>query len=161
MAVRGRKPKPTHLKLVTGNPGKRALNKAEARVAPALPSPPPHLCDEGKVEWGRVSQDLFEAGLLTKPDRASLAIYCQAYGRWVRAENALAVIAATDSEFHGLMIKTSNGNVVQNPLVGTANAAMAAVNKYAVEFGMTPSARSRIKVEGAQVEDVAAKYLTG
>lgn len=152
MAIRGRKPKPTHLKLVTGNPGKRALNKAEAKVLPALPSPPPHLCDEGKVEWGRVSQDLFDAGLLTKIDRGSLAIYCQAYGRWVRAENALAAMAAADTEFHGLLIKTSNGNVIQNPLVGTANTAMGAVNKYAVEFGMTPSSRSRISVASGDRE---------
>ena len=37
----GRKPKPTHLKLVTGNPGRRPLSAVEAQVVPALPSPPP------------------------------------------------------------------------------------------------------------------------
>ena len=42
------------------------------------------------------------------------------------------------------MIKTSNGNLVQNPLVGTANKAMSEMMRYAVEFGMTPSARSRV-----------------
>jgi hypothetical protein len=37
----GRKPKPTHLKLVTGNPGKTALNENEPKPEAALPSPPP------------------------------------------------------------------------------------------------------------------------
>jgi hypothetical protein len=41
----------------------------------------------------------------------------------------------------GLMIKTSNGNAIQNPLVGTANKAAADMVRYAAEFGMTPSAR--------------------
>jgi phage terminase small subunit len=42
------------------------------------------------------------------------------------------------------MIRTLAGNVIQNPLVGTANRAMADMVKYAVEFGLTPSARARI-----------------
>ena len=29
--MRGKKPKPTHLKLITGNPGKRPLNEAEPK----------------------------------------------------------------------------------------------------------------------------------
>jgi P27 family predicted phage terminase small subunit len=45
----------------------------------------------------------------------------------------------------GLMIRTTNGNAVQNPLIGVANKAMADMVRYAAEFGMTPSARSRIQ----------------
>ena len=48
----GRKPKPTALKLVTGNPGKRPLPKKEAVVALAEPTPPAFLCDDAKVECG-------------------------------------------------------------------------------------------------------------
>ena len=32
----GTKPKPTHLKLVTGNPGKRTLNRKEAKAKAAI-----------------------------------------------------------------------------------------------------------------------------
>ena len=42
----GRKPTPTALKLVKGNPGKRAVNKAEAVVALSEPTPPAFLCDD-------------------------------------------------------------------------------------------------------------------
>ena len=39
-AMRGRKPTPTHLKLVRGNPGKRPLNASEPKPQLTLPSPP-------------------------------------------------------------------------------------------------------------------------
>lgn len=146
----GRKPKPTHLKLVTGNPGRRPLPKAEAKVVPALPSPPPHLSDEAKVEWGRVSEELFKVGLLSGVDRAALAAYCQAYARWVQAERAIAKLAEHDPITGGLLTRTTNGNAIQNPLVGTANKAMQDMVRYAAEFGMTPSARSRIQASPAE-----------
>ena len=66
------------------------------------------------------------------------------YGRWVQAERAIAKMAQKDHLTGGLMIKTTNGNAIQNPLVGTANKAAADMMRYAAEFGMTPSARSRI-----------------
>ena len=157
--MRGRKPKPTHLKLVTGNPGRRPMNKAEAKPAPNLPSPPPELSDDAKVEWGRVSEELYNLGLLTRIDRAGLAAYCQAYGRWITAERVIAEMAARDRATSGLLVKTTNGNAIQNPLVGTANKAMSDMMRYAAEFGMTPSARSRINAEGKHEEDPAARYF--
>ena len=147
MATRGPKPTPTHLKLVNGNPGKRAIRKKEARPPPSEPTPPPHLSDDAKVEWGRVMSQLQRCGLMTEIDRAALAAYCQAYGRWVQAEKALARMGEKDLLTGALMIKTSNGNAIQNPLVGTANKAMELMLKAAAEFGMTPSARSRIDVD--------------
>jgi len=147
MSTRGRKPKPTHLKLVTGNPGKRALNGSEPQPTLLLPSPPAELNDDAKVEWDRVSEELYRLGLLTAIDRAALAAYCQAYGRWMTAERAIAEMAKRDPLTCGLLIKTTNGNAIQNPLVGVANKAMADTMRYAVEFGMSPSSRSRISAK--------------
>lgn len=144
--ARGRKPLPTHLKLIKGNPGRRPLNENEAKPELSLPTPPPHLSDEAKVEWGRVVDDLYRLGLVSELDRAALGAYCQAYGRWVQAERALARMAEKDQLTSALMIKTKDGNAIQNPLVGTANTAMREMMKCASEFGMTPSARSRIDV---------------
>ena len=140
----GTKPKPTHLKLIEGNRGKRPLNRKEAAVPAALPVPPPHLTADALEEWNRVAIWLHRIGLLSEVDRAALAAYAQAYGRWVQAERAIAKMAEKDQLTGGLMIKTSNGNAIQNPLVGTANKAAADMMRYAAEFGMTPSARSRI-----------------
>lgn len=60
----------------------------------------------------------------------------------------------------GLMIKTTGGNAIRNPLVGTANKAAADMVRYAAEFGMTPSARTRIQAEPPQPEaDPSAQYF--
>lgn len=114
---------------------------------PSTPEPPAFLSDEAKGEWGRVCEQLYTLGILSEIDRAALAAYCQAYGRWERAERALERMAERDQVTHALMIKTTNGNAVQNPLVGAANKAMADMMRYAAEFGMTPSARSRIQAD--------------
>src|SRR5665213_222100 len=156
----GRKPKPTHLKLVTGNPGKRALNLREPRPVPAIPVPPAELVPEARQEWERVSVELHALGILTGIDRAALAAYCQAYGRWTQAEQAIARMAARDELTGGLMIRTTNGNAIQNPLVGTANKAMADMVRYAAEFGMTPSARTRIEAQAPEPDDPAERYFT-
>ena len=151
--MRGRKPKPTHLKLVRGNPGKRRLNGAEPVPERMLPSPPNELCADARLEWERVAGELHRIGVLSGIDRAALAAYCQAYGRWVVAERAIARMAERDQLTEGLMIKTANGNAVQNPLVGTANKAMADLVRYAAEFGMTPSARSRINGQTGESDE--------
>jgi len=151
--MRGRKPTPTHLKLVRGNPGKRRLNAAEPSPERTLPSPPPELSADARAEWDRVAGELHRIGVLSGIDRAALAAYCQAYGRWVVAERAIAKMAERDQLTEGLMIKTTNGNAVQNPLVGTANKAMADLVRYAAEFGMTPSARSRISGQSGEADE--------
>lgn len=157
--MRGRKPKPTHLRVITGNAGRRPLNEAEPKFALSIPSPPPELSDDGKVEWGRICERLYRAGLLTEADRGPLAAYCQAYGRWAQAERALARMAENDKAMNGLLIKTTNGNAIQNPLVGIANKAAADMVRYAAEFGMTPSARSRTQAEGGKEQDEAEKFF--
>ena len=158
--TQGRKPKPTNLKLIAGTDRADRRNDAEPKPAPALPAPPAFLSDEAKAEWTRTADQLYQLGILSKIDRAALGAYCQAYGRWEQAERALARMAERHGVTHGMMIKTTNGNAVQNPLLGTANKAMADMMRYAAEFGMTPSARARIKAEPlGEEDDPAQKYF--
>ncbi|MGP6090072.1 phage terminase small subunit P27 family [Antarctobacter jejuensis] len=146
--MRGRKPKPSGLKLVTGTERADRANPDEPRPQSDCPEPPDHLKAEARAEWDRVCGQLCALGILSQIDRAALAAYCQAYGRWVQAESAVDQMAHRDAVTHGLMIRTQGGNAIQNPLVGTANKAMADMMRYAAEFGMTPSARTRIRAEG-------------
>ena len=157
--MRGPKPTPTHLKLIAGNPGKRRLNDAEPKPEPLIPDPPPELSADALDEWGRISKRLLAAGMVTAIDRAALAAYCQAYGPWVQAERALAEMAKRDLITSGLLIKTTNGNAIQNPLVGTANKAMSDMVRYAAEFGMTPSARSRVRANFDEKKDPADDFF--
>lgn len=109
------------------------------------PSAPAHLSEDARIEWDRIVSVLIGLKLMSPMDRAPLAAYCEAYGRWVQAERALRKMAEKDALTRGLVIKTTGGNLIQNPLVGTANKAMADMVRYAAEFGMTPSARARLQ----------------
>jgi P27 family predicted phage terminase small subunit len=142
LIVKGPPPLPTHLKVVSGNRGKRPLNKAEPKPETRIPKPPEELSAEALEEWKRIAPLLLAAGMITVIDRAALAAYCQSYGRWAQAERALAA--------GELVIKTVRGNLVYNPLVRIANKAMADMVRFAAEFGMTPSGRSRVKVSDKQ-----------
>lgn len=141
----GRKPKPTVLKLIAGNPGRRPLNPAEAKPENTLPPCPEHLSDSAKREWERIAPSLHAAGLLTSIDGAALAGYCDAYGRW---EDANAMIRRT-----GMVVKSPKGFAIQSPFVGIANRALDQMKMFLVEFGMTPSSRSRITVAGHDEKD--------
>jgi len=155
----GRLHKPTHLKLVTGTIRKDRRNKAEAKPNQRMPAPPEELSVEARAEWDRKSRQLFTCGLLTVIDDAVLAAYCQAFGRWKQAERALGEMTRRDLITSGLMIKTHKGNVIQNPLVGTANKAMHDMVRYAAELGMTPSARSRVKADTEKTDDDAERFF--
>jgi len=98
---------------------------------------------------------------MTELDRAALAAYCAAYGRWAQAERAVNQMASKDGVNAALLIKTKDGNAIQNPLVGIANKARADVVRFAAEFGMTPSARTRVTAtpDDSQQENKAARYF--
>jgi P27 family predicted phage terminase small subunit len=149
--TRGRKPKPTATKKLEGNPGKRKLNDAEPRPAATKPACPKHVQGEARKEWNRVSKDLHAAGLLTKIDKAALAAYCVQWGRWVEAEESLRK--------HGPVVKSPTGYPMQNPHLSIANKAMTQMQKSLVEFGMTPSSRSRIAVDPTDAADELADFL--
>lgn len=115
------------------------MNPDEAMPDPAIPSPPEHLSQAASVEWGRITQDLYTLGLLSHIDRSALAAYCVVYSRWAEAEELI--------KEKGILIKTTNGNVIQSPLVGIANKAMELMHKYLTEFGMTPASRARVRAD--------------
>lgn len=137
----GPRPTPTYLKLLRGNPGKRAINKNEPkpRVPAKAPEPPAFLNAIAKEEWARVSGELFHLNLLTTIDVAALAVYCDAYARWRVATEVMAAMST-----HGLLIKSRAGEATANPLIWIANSATKTMLRAADEFGMTPAARSRI-----------------
>ena len=133
---RGPKPLPTQLKLARGS--RRVTDHLEPKPQVVRPTRPAHLSRTARSEWDRIAPELERLGLLTKLDRAALAAYCQAYGRWVMAEKEAAV--------HGLVVKTKDGNLIQNPYLSIANKAMRQMHEFLVEFGMSPSARTRVAV---------------
>jgi P27 family predicted phage terminase small subunit len=145
----GPRPKPAALRLIEGNPSKRRIPNAIEPPPVELPEPPDTLDDVGKEEWNRVAPGLHALKLLHTLDTAALAAYCAAVSTWVQARKALKTLAAQDTVTGGLLIKTTNGNAIQNPLVGTANTAARDIVRFAEQFGMTPAARTRIGAEAS------------
>jgi phage terminase small subunit len=72
MAVRGAKPKPTLLKLITGNPGNRSLPTGEPEPA-GRPAKPKWLKGRSAAIWDEV---LVFAFWLTVADAFKLAAWC-------------------------------------------------------------------------------------
>ena len=158
----GRKPIPTALKLIKGGSHTRNINKNELVLPAAQPLPPNFLSEDALIEWDYMVDILFVTGVLTNADRASLAAYCQAYGVWAQAERAIQKMAEKDPINYALIIKTSNGNAIQNPLRGIANCAMRDMVRYAAEFGITPAARTRVSARDSNEKDtdIYAEFFT-
>lgn len=143
--MRGRKPKPTKLKQLAGNPGKRPLNEHEPATIPGRPEPPSHLLGEARDEWYRMVERLERMGILSQTDVPSLVAYCEAWANYVEVKTQLKQV--------GRLIKTPNGHVQSNPLVSQFNQLDNALRRWLVEFGLTPSSRSRIHVENKSEEN--------
>jgi P27 family predicted phage terminase small subunit len=139
--MRGRRPKPTRLKVLTGNPGKRPLNTNEPRPEAAIPDCPEELGAVAHREWDRLVGELSVLRILTNLDRAALAAYCGAYAMWAEATEAI--------QKYGTMVKSPSGYPVQSPYVSIANRQAEIMMRIASEFGFTPASRSRISTPPA------------
>lgn len=136
--TRGRKPKPTAIRRREGNRGKRAWNHDEPVPPDLIPDCPEHLSDIAAAEWDRVAESLHAMGVLSAIDRAALAAYCQAWGRWVEAEARMAETP--------LLIRTPSGYPQQSPWLSIANKQLEVMARFMAELGMTPASRSRVNL---------------
>lgn len=145
----GRRPKPTKLKLVTGNPGKRKLNDKEPKPAREIPSPPSHLTEWGKTAWGRLTVLLDGMGILTVADTMALERLCDLYAEILHLRQLI------DIEGRTYTTKTQMGDflIKANPAVSMLADADRRFKSYLVEFGLTPAARTKVQVNGGEEED--------
>jgi P27 family predicted phage terminase small subunit len=132
---RGPKTKPTNLKRLEGNPGKRALPKDEPEPEPVLAGvePPSHLSKLAKDEWRRLSPELIRLGLMTVVDFGALAAYCAAWSDFVMAERAL--------QRGKIVTRGKEGQPVRSPWFMVKYKAVEAMVKLGDRFGFSPSAR--------------------
>ena len=144
MATRGRKPTPTAIKELEGNPGRRPLNRNEPVPVYRAPPCPKTLGPEAKREWRRLAKTLESMHVLTELDMAVFATYCDAYEQWKKATEFINT--------HGSVIRTPSGYLQQIPQVSIAQTYAKLMNRCAEQMGLTPSARSRI-IAGAGVEN--------
>lgn len=140
----GRAPKPSSLKLVQGNPGRRPIGNDEPLPEIVAPDCPAHLTPDARAEWDRIMPLLIRLKIVSEIDTAALALYCQSYGRWQEAERKIAEMKEKGGD--GLLVKAPSGYPIQNPYLAIANRAMEDCNKYLQQFGLSPAARTRVTV---------------
>jgi P27 family predicted phage terminase small subunit len=95
---------------------------------------------------------MYDAGFVTRLDRAVLAAYCQAWANWCEYTESV--------DRYGSVVKGSKGQPRVSPFVKLRDDARRDMIKFAAELGITPSARSRVSAVPPQDKsDPAKKYF--
>lgn len=134
--MKGRKPKPSKLKILAGNPGKRKLNKNEPIPSGNLNSPPEWMSKEQKESWETAICHA-PPGLLKKLDGSALAVF-------IVAEDLHRQACEAVQKFGMITKSPVKGDPVQNPYLPIINKQAQIMMKAAAELGFTPSSRSRV-----------------
>lgn len=125
--------------------GSRLGNDGEIPVCPRW------LEKEARAEWKRMTQWLARKGLISQADRGALALYCEAWGEFVRLRG---LVRAQGDTVHG-----STGSVVLNPLVRLKEDAAQRFIRLASQFGCTPAARARLQTVEQPQENQKARFF--
>jgi len=149
MGRRGPKPLPAAIKRLRGS---RRTNNTEPTPATATPEPPEHLTPAALEEWNRITPELEALGLLAVIDLAALSVYCTAWARWTEAERKIR-------ETGGEVVKSPSGYPILSPWLSVSRAAARQLEAFIKEFGLSPSARTRVHVETTKPSTQDNKYL--
>lgn len=144
MGSRGPAPKPTALRLLAGNPGKRPVNLAEPIPDPSAGNPPDWLGDGARRIWFGLAPRMARARLMGDVDETSLGRYCTILARWIECKTLVE-----QGKTH-VPIKNRNGDVVgvkELPAAAEFRRLGPQLTQLEREFGMTPASRTRIRLE--------------
>lgn len=148
--------KPTNLKILEGNPGKRKLSQNEIKPKIKLLKCPTWLHKDAKKEWRKIAPILNNLGLLTESDQMIFAGYCQNYARWKQAE-----IELSNSD---LLVLGQRG-YTQNPLTRISQSYFTKMKICIEKLGLSPSDRANLEITGLgdknKIKTGMEKYLTG
>jgi P27 family predicted phage terminase small subunit len=120
-------------------------------TAERTPTAPKWLGEGAKRQWRRIAPGLHAVGLLTEVDVTALGLMCEALAQYFEAR------ALVDME--GMMAMSDKGNRYQHPALAVMKSTRQEVLKWAAQFGMTPSARSRITLDTDAAEPSLADML--
>ena len=139
----GRKPTPTALRILRGNPGRRPLNKQEPVFADALPEPPAWLPAGAKEEFITIRDRIAAMGYASVSHTEALALLA------LRLEEVRQCTEAIESG-SGLTYRTTAGGEKACPEVLILHEAAKHAQSLLAEFGLTPSSASRVVVPSKQ-----------
>ena len=157
MGLRGFPPTPSALKVIRGNPGKRALNKREPRPQAKPPECPDYVKADpvALAYWEHYVPILMDMKVLTVADQTVLASLCLVHSHLIlNLKKVRELNAAGDSGIAGIVIATKSGYLAPNQLYLNVQTAIEQELKLCRELGLSPSARTRINTVSNGPEDL-------
>jgi P27 family predicted phage terminase small subunit len=149
---RGRRAKPTAVKKLEGNRGKRKLNAREPKPAAPVTLTPPEWLGPVAIEyWHRLAPRLEKLGVLTELDVDLLALLCDA---WQKKHEARETIDKCGGYHY-----TESGFIVAHPAMAQEHKANELIRKLNTELGLTPSSRAGMEVKTREQSGKLSKYL--
>ena len=142
----GRRRLPANVHMLHGNPSKKPLGELLGGVHPEveIPNCPAHLVAEAKKEYKRVTAELKALNLISKIDRAAIAAYCAAWAEVVHCEEKINKLNKEDPKGEkGYVESTPSGYKQMSVWVQIRNRAYERMMRFASEFGMSPSSRTK------------------
>lgn len=143
MGLRGPAPKPTALKILEGNPGKRPLLPDIFTPERESPPCPDHITGRAREHWDYVTEQLNRYGMLAKTDMGQLAALCTTWARYVEAEEMIALAAQQAPMSKGWLQKKDHGMSVA-PWLRVSRDAIDQYTRLAAKFGLSPTDRMRM-----------------
>ncbi len=143
----GPKTQPLVIKELHGNPSDHALPVDVPDGVGELWAPPEWFDDTQRAQWDYALENA-PPGLLTGTDRECLVIWCVAAVEHARA--------AQEVRRRGQVVKTREGNVIQNPFLPIVNRQALIMLRAGAEMGFSPSARMGL---GTPAELAGGRYI--
>lgn len=139
--MRGRKPVPTTLRILRGNPHDHALNRDEPQPESLDEACPEELTDPvAQAEWERGIVPNIATGQITAADRPLAIAHCTLWAAW-RSQLREA------SPHPNIIAAGKNKYPMPNPALTLAGKTLQSLIKVDAELGLTPTSRSRVKVK--------------
>lgn len=143
----GKGPPPAPLALLKARGSRRAKRRqiaGELEAPVAAPEMPDWLPADAATEWQKLTPKLLKLGVLAEIDANLLAVFC------------LTVALVAD------LTKQIEEESVAKKIAALQNrrqTTIGEVNKLAQQFGLSPSARTRVKGKKPDVEDPLEEFL--
>jgi P27 family predicted phage terminase small subunit len=124
--------KPVELHLLAGT--YRQDRHGNRGLPTTIPKCPAGMTPSARQHWRRLARTLAQAGLISQIDGLSLRLLAESIDLYLTASSKVTG--------NNLVVKTVNGNVIQNPFLAIRNRAWEQVTKLAGSFGLTPADRN-------------------
>ena len=144
----GRRAKPRAIKELAGTfrADQHNPNEPTLPVFDKVPACPKHLQGEARKAWRRTARVVVQMGILTEADLPAMEAYCVTYAIWKEAHEKLV-------EF-GIMHRNASGRgFAPSPYLRVLEDTSKQMRGWMLEFGITPSSRSRVSKAKAEEED--------